>query len=302
MSETRSYFSYRYAVSGFLFIMIVFLVNLDLIPRILKGSETINLSAVIAIVTFFSGPSIGFILAQFWYNIFDYLGVRRWFWKKGIEALKEDKILDSNTCKTDLWVIKTDFSVFYGKKEKDADKFGKKGFDYLVRRWDLFNSLSITAFSMFLGLVVGYAARGFLRNYCMELLNNNLMPSDQVILLSVYQWFIILVSFASISSLILGALRVRNEHQNMILYTLQKEKLLHQGTTMNKYFYMSFFGVISSASFLSLILNNLEFGLIGGFMDLFNLIRIISILIGLIGLIVLLTTFLVKRLSIDRIE
>ncbi|MDQ1279305.1 MAG: hypothetical protein QG670_565 [Thermoproteota archaeon] len=128
MSDTRSYFSYRYAVSGFIFTIIVFLVNLDLIPIIL-GLETTNLSTIITIVTFLSGPSIGFIIAQFWYDAFASFGIHRLFWIKGIEALKKTAVPEPKVFDTDLLSSKIDYWL-YRKKKKEVDIFGKRAFDY----------------------------------------------------------------------------------------------------------------------------------------------------------------------------
>lgn len=68
MSESvsdRSFFSYRYTIPGFVFILIVFASNLEPIIRILTETDLLGLdvAAMVTIIIFLSSPALGFILS-----------------------------------------------------------------------------------------------------------------------------------------------------------------------------------------------------------------------------------------------
>ena len=72
MSE-RSWFSFRYTIPGFIFVFLIFFINLDLIINIvIKFESNLGASIIISVISFLSSPSLGFLITQFWYEIYDF--------------------------------------------------------------------------------------------------------------------------------------------------------------------------------------------------------------------------------------
>jgi hypothetical protein len=149
MSE-REYFSLRYAVPGFTFVLLVVWLNLGPILKIQEASAIFG-----GFVALFSGSAIGFLISQVWW---------RWFhWQEGLFNWKP------------IMSLRTKYDL------KDSETEDQKNvllvFDYIVqsslhtkpewnglsrycyRRWDTYVLFSCTMSSLILGTVVGMFLR-----------------------------------------------------------------------------------------------------------------------------------------------
>ncbi len=150
----RSWFSYRYAFPGFVFIIFVVLMNLDAF-RFLVSARFLNLDAAAftAVLTFLSGPAVGFIVAQVYYLLVR-LGIRRLFFRKSRELIESAKIVSKGSLtlmREGSFMADFDYWAFA--------KIEKPLLTYLTRRWDLFQVLSSTALSIVIGMIVGYVLK-----------------------------------------------------------------------------------------------------------------------------------------------
>ena len=75
MSESisgRDFFNFRFFVPGFVFVMLIFSINMDLIPNLLNiFLSKLDASAILALVTFLSSSAFGFLVVQIYYVMVD---------------------------------------------------------------------------------------------------------------------------------------------------------------------------------------------------------------------------------------
>ncbi len=210
----RGWFSYRYAIPGFLFIIFLFLSNLELIVYgLLRSPFELNLAAVAAILTFFSGPAIGFLVTQIWYLLLFLFG-RRLIYRKSekmLSCLGIDVKSSSYVTDIDYWGCTT--------IENDCL------YDYLTRRWDLINLLCSIISTMLFGLAVAYLV---VRPMLLSMLSGP-FSVDQTYFNSLIEYmrnihvWIFIASFASIAILFSSVVNVRNEHQEMVIRIIQEQ-------------------------------------------------------------------------------
>ena len=199
----RSFFSYRYTIQGFVFILIVFASNLEPIIRILSKTNFFgfDVAAMVAVITFLPSPALGFIISQGWYFIYE-LPIQRINLRWRVYRSWAQRLIDAKIICRKNFVYDSD--LFLSKKW-----ITNRHQTYLLRRNDLFQSLCSTAFSLILGMITGYVIiRPHLFGY-----NHPWIKQGQ--------WFIFhtLILKASILSIVmcyLSAKRVINEHKNMI--------------------------------------------------------------------------------------
>lgn len=203
----RDFFSFRYFVPGFVFVILVFSINLDGIVKLLSTNTETNLAkldatAILTLITFLSSPAVGFLAVQSYYvmiecprlvrknnecskeldeikeklrkqdiceNIVDdnlkitprYLWVHTWvnhLIKLAVEEPKDkEKKLEELKLILQKWKAFADFSFRTLQISKEYDPL----YDYLTRRWDLFNTLRSTLLTLGLGLFVGIMVRIF---------------------------------------------------------------------------------------------------------------------------------------------
>lgn len=155
MSE-RGYFSLRYTVPGFSFILVVVGINSAPITELLKATGTPDVyAAFFAFLSLLTGSALGFIVSQiYWWHFNRNEGIL------GIE--KFSKVED----------ILKDFGFKFDEKlQKDKNKVvaaildfvmyleDKKFLAYVWRRWDMYHLLSATYYVLGIGLIVGIIIR-----------------------------------------------------------------------------------------------------------------------------------------------
>jgi hypothetical protein len=230
MSESiteRGWFSYRYAVPGFIFILLIFLTNLDTIIYILiKSPGTVDLSAFVAILAFLSGPAVGFVVTQIWYLPFQTeikgRSIRRRFYRNDVKQILEK----TQGVRSDRFIVDADYWALEEIREPQL-------FDYLTRRWDLFHVLASTASTTLFGVVIGYLVRNLLplkelfTGSCSSQLDraligtlNNYMNGNPSWYNGVHFW-IILATVFSMVFLVPAAFHIRKENQDMIVRILE---------------------------------------------------------------------------------
>jgi hypothetical protein len=161
MSE-RGYFSQKWAIPGYAFILIVVMVNLIPLLELLKRTGTIGFSgALLAFLSLLTGSALGFLVTQVY-----------WWWvnrncvllglgpfKKAIELPSqlfgkeyippEDSKLRRKVANAIL-----DFATYIGDEKGNG-----KLLEYIWRRWDVYTLLSSTYYTIIIGLVVGLVCR-----------------------------------------------------------------------------------------------------------------------------------------------
>lgn len=227
MSEReRSLFSFRYAVPGYVFILLLITINFNPINKLFEemskntGASSF-LGAVLAFLSLMSGSVLGFLITQGWYIFF------HCYWYKRvvpldllINVIKEEDVKHRKIKKEKAWVV-LDYLV-HTKKEI---------LPYLSRRWDAYNTFASTALAVFLGYCFGYIIRWYVFWY----------PKREEFLLWMFvlddwinlHYMIALFSVCSIIICYFAARFTKNEHRNMIIFVLEKMKLNGKLSSIN---------------------------------------------------------------------
>jgi len=169
----REYFSYRYAIPGFTFLLLVILINHVPLLQILSDSA---FGAFLAFLSLFTGSAIGFLVSQFWWLLYIWKG--RIF---GIKELRPAKHVLIKECKKHGANAKIEESK--APIEAILDYINHRGIEneisrYRKRRWDMYHVLSSTLLSLFIGLGVGIGLRMYYERY---LFNNSLESMRQTL-------------------------------------------------------------------------------------------------------------------------
>ena len=197
MSE-RGYFSLRYALPGYTFLLFIFLIN---IKNLILSNTDINIITLVGIlfgfITILSGSALGFIISQFWYLVNNYYLKEPKRLKKR-EPYKEllNKIDDIDE-KHDLYTIMTYLLT---------SKTDKRILDYINRRRDLINSLASTGFAILLSEIVGYLIKIFI------------LKIPEIIMFEwlVYHILIIFISQILLIIIYINFEKVREEQDSMV--------------------------------------------------------------------------------------
>jgi len=166
MSE-REYFSLRYAIPGYTFILLLIAINYIPLIEVLKrtGVES-AFGAFLAFLSLFTGSAIGFLVSQFWYWRFGsqpLLGTEQLkpaaveIYKRYLKKHKEEEEKDiSQEIKDKIEAIGWVFEYIIRRDKEE------KFFEYATRRWDMYHVFSSTRYALIIGAVVGL----FCRFYC----------------------------------------------------------------------------------------------------------------------------------------
>lgn len=152
----REYFSLRYAVPGFTFILTIVGVNYSNTLGFLRQSgSTEAFGAFLSFLALFAGSAIGFLVAQIWFSYFHWRRIYYSHVFKHLESLlKENLNFEPKTAGKGKDVTLSavlDYILLY--------KRGEKYWKYCQRRWDIFHTLSCTSLSLKLGIFTGLLLR-----------------------------------------------------------------------------------------------------------------------------------------------
>jgi hypothetical protein len=164
----RQYFDLRSAIPGFVFILLLIIINfVPLMTFIEDNAFSSTVTVFLTILSLFSGSAIGFLISQgHWYN-----------WQKNFGIITLEEYRPS--------II--EFLKKFGLKKQDIDEHLKKikdqkdedwlrqlqsAVDYMShynadekilklsqRRWDMFHTLSVTKIALKWGLIIGIGTR-----------------------------------------------------------------------------------------------------------------------------------------------
>jgi len=156
MSE-REYFSYRYAVPGYAFILLVIAINYVPLLEILNRTQVGEVfGAFLAFLSLFAGSAIGFLLSQFWFFRFSH-GARI-FGISGFESLRHFLVEE---CKNHGLIEgkepPLEAILDYIRHRETKEELSK----YAERRWDMYHVLSSTWYALAIGFGVGWAFRSY---------------------------------------------------------------------------------------------------------------------------------------------
>jgi len=153
----------------------------------------------LGIISLLSGSSLGFLVSQFWFNIFNYIIKTQFILNKR----KPYKILIENFqnySEKDELLSLVNYILTSRIKDKQMTNF-------IQRKNDLFNTLVSTGFTIITGMIIGYITKKILFK----------IPKTQQ---TIVNWCIydnLLFVFLSIVllSIILNSIRIWREHDSM---------------------------------------------------------------------------------------
>lgn len=168
MSE-RGYFSLRYAIPGYTFILLVIAINHVPLIKILemtKGSEI--LAAFLAFLSLFAGSALGWLVCQFY-----------WWWFQrhyGILGIKEfQKTLNTlvkkyRLGKPDQWDKDTKWKVLavFDYLSHSVQEEEENLFEFQTRRWDMYHLLSSTYHTLWIGVAIALPLRLYLEYFFVQ--------------------------------------------------------------------------------------------------------------------------------------
>jgi len=193
--SARGFFSLRYVIPGYTFILIIIGLNIFPLVSFAQGTETPEaFVAILAFVTLLTGGAIGFLVSQFWWFCFNrkgaISGIKQF---EGEFKIVEDKAKnlpsdDKNKKETVEAIL--DFTMFL---EED-----KELLRLVWRRWDIYHILSSTSCTIIVSLIAGIGIRLYLFAFglfpiannafgCAELTASILVGVSAVVLLLVFR-------------------------------------------------------------------------------------------------------------------
>ena len=135
----REYFSFRYAIPGYTFILLVVLVNYVTLLKVLRQPVSDVFGALLAFVSLFTGSAIGFLVSQIWYLW--YQAGRGWFGhvdRELQELLHDTYGIETELQKKGIEPFLTYIRFRWGPKNE------KRFEGYFQKRMDLYHLLSST--------------------------------------------------------------------------------------------------------------------------------------------------------------
>lgn len=153
MSE-RQYFSLRYAVPGFTFILFALAINYVPIFMLAQNGAHDVFLAFLGFVSLFSGSAIGFLISQFHWRRYKWRGGFFRIFRLGSVAnflIEKYEMKKELKCRHKDMESVLDFTLQLEKNEKLHR--------YVSRRWDMYHVLSGANWSLFLGVAVGVCTR-----------------------------------------------------------------------------------------------------------------------------------------------
>jgi len=150
MSE-RTFFTIRYALPGYTFILITILVAypklMDLFFQIRIPQNVEFIAAFLAFFSLLGGGAIGFLVSQVWYLIYNWILPAKYKLNKARKLLEDAYGLIDNFNRQTIFL---DYVVHHSNKEI---------LTYMQRRFDLLHTLGSTLFAIFFGSLFGFLVR-----------------------------------------------------------------------------------------------------------------------------------------------
>lgn len=189
MSE-RAYFSLRYALPGYTFVLMVVMVTLPELYMILFQKEQVAFAvAFLTFLSLLSGGALGFLVSQVWYVVFNsfIMGRHPERTRKMMEKLvKKYNLIDDRYQR----VVFTDYIYRLNENEKLRN--------IIERRYDLMHLFGSTLVSTITGYLSGVCVRIYLSNSTLAKLIT-MVPGVPFFKYGVFLAVVILVIFLILS-------------------------------------------------------------------------------------------------------
>lgn len=160
--SNREYFSLRYAVPGFVFILVIIGINYNTFFQILTNEGMTDYFGVaLSLFSLFAGSAIGFLISQIWFAYFHY---NRLYAKlaEPIEEIMEKKFGLIKKGDKEIKKIKKNRDIAFGASIDylllNMDK--KNKWEFFQRKVDIYHVLSSALVSLLFGTVIGLILRG----------------------------------------------------------------------------------------------------------------------------------------------
>ena len=209
----RDFFTLRYALPGYTFILIMVLVAyprlIELFPLSEPSLDLTLVSAFVAFFTLLSGGAIGFLVSQFWYALHNSI-FHSLFLRKTRKMLRDKFKLKENAHRE---IIFLDY-IFHLSDSTTID--------YIQRRFDLKHTLGSTFFAIIFGSIFGVAVKSNFFSYEMGLENvansiNFVSPS-----FTTYDVAVVIIVFTLSIIVLNGFFFISREHSLMVDVVVKK--------------------------------------------------------------------------------
>ena len=158
----REYFSLRYTVPGFVFILIIFGINYSVVLNVIGRQGSVDVFSVsVAILSLFASSAIGFLISQIWFFYFHwkriYAKILRWDKHDLEESMKKsfgwNKDATPSKLRDEIMGTVVDY-ILNSTVPKESNLF-----KFFQRKIDLFHTMSSTLLSIVVGLIFGCGIR-----------------------------------------------------------------------------------------------------------------------------------------------
>ena len=160
INSERAYFSFRYALPGYTFLILILLINKDIIFNQMKNlpiesPDVVTLFGIVfAFISLLGGSAIGFIVSQPWY-FFDNLFIKRYLLLKIRPSIRKLRnIVGSN----EPFILRARMAYIL------TSMIDKEITNLINRLNDILNSMASTISSIFMGLLIGFYFRNLSEN------------------------------------------------------------------------------------------------------------------------------------------
>lgn len=200
--SVREFFSTRYTFPGYTFLIFVVLISLkQIITNFFKPDLTL-FTPLFAFIYLLSGAPLGYFVSQIWYLYFFHLKKGHYYRDNCNPRAYIHYLIDKYNVKKDPFkaTLIADY-LFHGCKNEGLSL-------YVNRRWDLYNVMGATRFSIIAGILFGFFIKFFIFN---DISNYNIYHTFLN-----YDYFISFFAILLYLALWRGGLRILEEHDEMV--------------------------------------------------------------------------------------
>jgi len=198
--NVRGYFSLRYVIPGFIFVLFIIALNIFPLVYFAKSIQSPEVfAAILAFVTILTGGAIGFVISQFYWFLFNRKGSLSQIeqFKQEFDFVRKKTRPQPPNDKIGNIIIEAilDFTVFL---EKD-----KAFINHVLRRWDIYHVLRSSYTSLTISVVTGLVIRGYLAYFFPVTDKSLYLPEIVALVLVIVSSIILFFIFRSLSKSII---------------------------------------------------------------------------------------------------
>jgi hypothetical protein len=157
--SVRGYFSFRYVIPGYIFIL--FVIGLNIFPLITFGvgvGKPELFGSMLAFATLLTGGAVGFVVSQFWWLYFNLkgslIGMKEFNTEFKLIEKYTQNLPSSKKAKSAVLEAISDLNIFLMKNKTLTT--------HVWRRWDIYHVLRSSVASLILSLITGVVVRTYL--------------------------------------------------------------------------------------------------------------------------------------------